>query len=138
QHSIGSRLTLLALTFPQLRLLWSRSPASTVQILRSLVAQHAQVDVHTAVAAGADGEGDGDGGGGGAEGKGKRGEADDARASAREMLLSLPGITVHNFRAVMHGVQDMAALSGLGEAALEVLVGPVSAKKLHAFFRQSS
>jgi hypothetical protein len=60
-----------------------------------------------------------------------------ARASAREMLLSLPGINVHNFRDVMNSVTNLAELSGMSVEQLEPLIGPVNAKKLYSFFGQS-
>jgi hypothetical protein len=57
-----------------------------------------------------------------------------ARASAREMLLSLPGINVHNFRDVMNSVTNLAELSAMSVEQLEPLIGPVNAKKLYSFF----
>lgn len=52
------------------------------------------------------------------------------------MLLSLPCITVHNFRAVMEKVDSIAELSQLTEAQLSPLLGAASAKKLFYFFRR--
>ena len=52
------------------------------------------------------------------------------------MLLSLPCITVHNFRAVMERVESIAELSKLSEAQLSPMLGAVSAKKLFQFFRR--
>ncbi len=63
---------------------------------------------------------------------------DSARASARDILLSLPGINVHNFRDVMNNVNNLAELSAMTEAQLASLVGPINAKKLFAFFAQNS
>lgn len=52
------------------------------------------------------------------------------------MLLSLPCITVHNFRAVMDRVESIAELSKLTEAQLSPMLGAVSAKKLFQFLRR--
>lgn len=60
------------------------------------------------------------------------------RLTAQEILLSLPGINVHNFRDVMHHVTNLAELSALTEAELLPLIGPVNAPKLRKFFTQRS
>lgn len=174
-----------------------RSAASTVDIFRSLVSNHEEVDVEMAVSAGSladaflttstssasattstsasgprdggngDEDGDGDGAGeqagpagyydeqvlpgrhggvagmkpapaGAAAGEVTAASEDSARTSAREILLSLPGINVHNFREVLNNVNCLADLSSMTEQQLQPLIGPVNAKKLHAFFTQSS
>lgn len=65
-------------------------------------------------------------------------QEDSARASARDILLSLPGINVHNFRDVMNSVTNLAELSAMTEQQLSPLVGPVNARKLFAFLTQNS
>jgi hypothetical protein len=153
------------------------SAAHTVEIFRSLITNHEEVDVLKAVAAGSIAGIDGVGGSGAefgdegviAEGEGQggyydemqapqqskaksrasaatavansagvEGNEDSARASAREVLLSLPGVNVHNYRDVMSAVTNLAELSTLSVEQLTPLVGPVNAKKLYTFFGQSS
>lgn len=150
-----------------------------MEIFRSLVSNHAEVDVLKAVSAGSvnaiDGPSGGSahsGNGGGEEGEEDGGNApagyydeaarpntnsssskptavvssknnnevpeDSARASAREILLSLPGISVHNFRDIMNNVNNLAELSTMTEQQLMPLIGPVNAKKLVTFFTQSA
>jgi hypothetical protein len=148
-----------------------------VEIFRSLITNHEEVDVLKAVAAGSIAGIDGVGGSGAelgdegalAEGEGQGGyydetqapqqargkvkvsaaavgvnsagaevSEDSARASAREVLLSLPGVNVHNYRDVMSAVTNLAELSTLSVEQLTPLVGPVNAKKLYTFFGQSS
>lgn len=180
QHAITSRIALLALCFPNLRILWSRSAASTVDIFRSLVTNHEEVDVEKAVSAGslADAflttnssvtattttagatavhgeEGDGaeeqacgpsgyydevvpSSSSNSRSGMTAAAPEDSARTTAREILLSLPGINVHNFREVLNNVNCLADLSAMSEAQLQPLIGPVNAKKLYTFFTQSS
>ena len=74
----------------------------------------------------------------GGSGKGAEVPEDSARASARDILLSLPGINVHNFRDVMNNVTNLAELSAMKEEQLVPLIGPINAKKLVAFFTQNS
>lgn len=131
QGAITSRIALLALSFPNLKMLWARSAASTVEIFKTIASNHEPVDVQKAVAVGAVLTGDSD-----AQGDAGGGEDHEAATAAREILLSLPGINVHNFREVMNGVENLSELSKMSEVQLTPLVGPVSAKKLYAFFRQ--
>lgn len=61
---------------------------------------------------------------------------EELRQSAKEILLSLPGINVHNFRSVMQSVSNLAELGGMSETQLIPLLGPGNAKKLRDFFQQ--
>eukprot|EP00981_Chlorochromonas_danica_P014258 scaffold7628_cov253-Ochromonas_danica.AAC.19 len=134
-NSIISKIVLLVQSFPGLRLFWSRSPQSTVEIFRAVAANHELVDVEKAVSVGAGTEG------GREEEKwleqGQQTvESEDARQAAQEILLSLPGINVHNFREVMHRVENLAELSKMTESELSPIIGPANALKLVSFFRQ--
>lgn len=119
-----------------------------MDIFRSLVSNHEEVDVSKAVAAGslqfpaADAHCDANsdyiaGTGAGTVAAAASMSSEDARSSAREVLLSLPGITVHNFRAVMAAVTNLAELSAMSEEQLRALIGQANAKKLYTFFGQS-
>lgn len=159
---------LLCLTLVSVR----RSAVSTVEIFRSLISNHAEVDVDKAVSVGLLSDGPASAAAGdvsGMEGTeheeedvapagyydeaaprptkssasmsitGKSAEVpeDSARASARDILLSLPGINVHNFRDVMNSVTNVAELSAMKEEQLLPLIGPINAKKLYSFFTQN-
>lgn len=134
-NSIISKIILLVQSFPGLRLFWSRSPQSTVEIFRAVAVNHELVDVEKAVSVGAGSEA------GREEEKwleqGQQTvESEDARQAAQEILLSLPGINVHNFREVMHRVENLAELSKMTENELSPIIGPANALKLVSFFRQ--
>ncbi len=139
------------MSFPSLKMLWSRSdpyweltyctssltgnvsirsPSATADIFRSIVSNHEPVDVLKAVSVGAVG-GEAEAAAGGEDGAEM-----EATAAAQEILLSLPGVNVHNFREVMNSVQSVAELSTLSEAQLVPLIGPVNARKLFTFFKQ--
>lgn len=60
-----------------------------------------------------------------------------ARASAREILLSLPGVNVYNFRNIMAAVTNLAELSCMSVEQLQPLIGIANAKKLYTFFGQT-
>jgi ERCC4-type nuclease len=92
---------------------------------------HDEVDVDKAVQAGSDdmtilGDASGD----------NDVDREDIRATAQDFLLSLPGITVHNYRAVMNQVENIAELSKLDVQRLSPIIGSSSATKLVEFFKQ--
>ena len=117
--NICSKIALLTLHFPQLRLFWSRSPHQTVEIFNSVKAHHPDVDVQKAISVGsAEIEGDAQ-----------------VNITAQELLMNLPGINVHNFRMVLSNVESIAELSGMKEDQLQPLIGPVNAKKLVEYFK---
>ena len=60
----------------------------------------------------------------------------EARQAAQEILLSIPGITQHNFRSIMQNVESIHALSKMNETELSPLIGSISAKKVVNFFKQ--
>ena len=59
QHSVQSKLTVLTMAFPSLRVLWARHPTMTVNIFRSISMSHEEVDVDKAVLVGNVHAGDG-------------------------------------------------------------------------------
>jgi DNA excision repair protein ERCC-4 len=52
--SVCSKMTLLAMHFPELRIIWSCSPHETLRIFRELKTNHDEVDVEKAVRIGRD------------------------------------------------------------------------------------
>ncbi|KAL7411124.1 hypothetical protein BDY24DRAFT_148638 [Mrakia frigida] len=81
---IQSRLVLLTLTFPRLRIIWSSSPFATADIFKDLKVNHSEPSAEKAILIGsADGE-EGEGGGG--------------NTSAQGLLRSLPGVNGKNYR----------------------------------------
>ena len=137
QTNIVSKLSLLAIAFPQLKIIWSRSPHATSDIFNSLKVSHKQPDVNRAIAYG----------GGGSSSHGGNNDDDgitaEARAKddARNILLSLPGVTPQNFRNLVTpttgGAKDLAELSTLSLPQLTTLIGAAAGKKLHTFFIQN-
>jgi ERCC4-type nuclease len=62
--------------------------------------------------------------------------ASETRLAAQEILLSLPGVNIHNFRIIMSSVTSLSELSRMEESDLSTLIGAVNAKKLYVFFKQ--
>jgi len=59
-----------------------------------------------------------------------------ARMTAQDMLLSLPGINVHNFREVINHVVNLSDLFELSEEKMCELIGSMNGKKLFSFINQ--
>jgi DNA excision repair protein ERCC-4 len=127
-NNITTRICLLVLSFPNLKMLWSRHAAATTDIFKSIMVGHDEVDLSKAVSAGMESNASN------LEGNDENDR--DLRATAQEMLLSLPGINTNNFRAVMNEVESIASLSAMSEKDLSPLIGPGNAKKLFHFFHR--
>ncbi|KAL7469107.1 hypothetical protein ACHAXS_009356 [Conticribra weissflogii] len=133
--SVCSKMTLLVMHFPKLRILWSRSPHETLKIFKKLKRNHEEVDVDKAVEigtndtldelllVGTDGYVDDE----------DNGEVNDA---AKHMLMRLPGVNVHNARKIMSECESIQQLSELTREELKRIAGPVAGQKLFTFFRQ--
>ena len=130
--SVCSKMVLLVTHFPKLRILWSRTPQSTLNLFRDLKVNHEEVDVERAIEIGrneseeyllqAD-NGDGD--------------EDEINEAARDILLRLPGVTVQSARRIMQECDSLAELSLMSRDDLRRIAGPATGQKLFTFFRQN-
>ena len=125
--STTTKMVMLAISFPKLRILWSRSPHHTLQIFKELKTNHDEVDVEKAMEVGrADSE----------EKFREDTSGDDDNELAREMLLRLPGVTFASARKIMENCDSLAELSAMSRDELRKAAGPVTGQKLFTFFRQ--
>uniref|UniRef100_K7K4W9 ERCC4 domain-containing protein n=1 Tax=Glycine max TaxID=3847 RepID=K7K4W9_SOYBN len=107
-NSIISKLSLLALHFPRLRIIWSRSLHATAEIFASLKANQDEPDETKAIRVGVPSE----------EGIVENDvRAENYNTSAVEFLRRLPGVTDSNYRAIMDGLGKLAELMGGHKAA---------------------
>jgi DNA excision repair protein ERCC-4 len=141
--SICSRMALLTMHFPRLRILWSRSPHETLRIFSDLKANHEEVDVDKAVEIGRSecveallqlppsttGKISNDE-------ENEDHEEDEINEAARDMLLRLPGVNIHVARRIMDEVDSLADLAGMSRDELRRVAGPVAGQKLFTFFHQ--
>lgn len=121
-HSLMSRLTLLCLHQPRLRLIWSRSLHATADIYYALKSNHEEPDAITAATVGV-----------ARDELGAVGETS-VNAVAIDVLRRLPGVNEGNWRALM---REGKSLAGLGRLPLErltsIMGGELPAKRLHDF-----
>lgn len=124
-NSIISKLSLLALHFPRLRIIWSRSLHATAEIFASLKANQDEPDEMKAVRVGVPSE----------DGIVENDvRAENYNTSAVEFLRRLPGVTDSNYRAIMDGCKSLAELTLLPvEKLAELMGGQKAARTLRDF-----
>ncbi|ERN01076.1 hypothetical protein AMTR_s00002p00177430 [Amborella trichopoda] len=124
-NSIISKLCLLVLHFPRLRLVWSRSLHATAEIFASLKANQDEPDESTAMRVGVPSE----------EGIVENDvRAENYNTSAVEFLRRLPGVTDSNYRSIMDGCNSLAELAVLPlEKLAELMGGQRAARMLRDF-----
>lgn len=126
--STCSKMVLLTTHFPKLRILWSRSPNETLRVFKELKSSHEEVDVEQAVEIGRSES---------VEALLKQGDDDDedeVNEAARDMLLRLPGVNVHNARRIMRNCDSLAELCEMSREQLKKVAGPVAGQKIFTFF----
>ena len=138
--SVCSKMTLLMIHFPKFRLLWSKSPHETLKLFKLLKSNHEEVDVDKAVAIGSNESIDAmmlledtkDGTSKDVQPK----QTADINEAGKDMLLQLPGITIHNARKVMNACDSIAELAGFSREKMKEILGPLAGQKLFTFFHQ--
>ncbi|GJX96153.1 DNA repair endonuclease UVH1 [Tanacetum coccineum] len=121
-YNIISKISLLALHFPRLRIVWSRSLHATAEIFASLKMNQDEPDEAKATRVGVPSE------------EGVVEGAENYNTSAVEFLRRLPGVTDSNYRAIMDGCGSLADLALLPlEKLTELMGGQKSAKTLRDF-----
>ncbi|NXY69405.1 XPF endonuclease, partial [Glareola pratincola] len=108
-NDVTSKLTLLTLHFPKLRLLWCPSPHATAELFEELKQNHPQPDAETAMAVTADSE--------------ILPESDKYNPGPQDFLLKMPGINAKNCRALMNHVKSIAELVTVSKDELSKILG---------------
>ncbi|XP_008828127.1 DNA repair endonuclease XPF [Nannospalax galili] len=121
---ISSKLTLLTLHFPRLRLLWCPSPHATAELFEELKQNKPQPDAATAMAITADSE--------------ALPESEKYNPGPQDFLLKMPGVNAKNCRSLMNHVKNIAELATLSQEQLTSILGHAgNAKQLHDFLHSS-
>ncbi|XP_070617179.1 DNA repair endonuclease XPF isoform X2 [Erythrolamprus reginae] len=115
-----SKLALLTLHFPRLRLLWCPSPHATAEVFEELKQNRPQPDATAALAITADSE--------------TLPERDKYNPGPQDFLLKMPGINSKNCQAVMNRVESLAELVTFSQEKLAELLGnAANGKQLYEF-----
>ncbi|XP_025904852.1 DNA repair endonuclease XPF [Nothoprocta perdicaria] len=123
-NDVTSKLTLLTLHFPKLRILWCPSPHATAELFEELKQNHPQPDAETAMAVTADSE--------------VLPESDKYNPGPQDFLLKMPGVNTKNCRVLMNHVKSIAELVTLSKDKLtEILGNSVNATQLFDFIHMT-
>lgn len=120
---LQSKLVLLTLAFPKLRIIWSSSPYQTAEIFESLKAQEEEPDPIAAVQAGLD--------------KDMRVEDQAFNQEPQEMLGKVPGVTPKNIKNLVLETENIREVANMSQSELQPLVGQGAAKAIHGFFNRN-
>ncbi|KAG0301963.1 hypothetical protein BGZ98_007898 [Dissophora globulifera] len=120
---LSSKLVLLTIAFPTLRLIWSSSVHATVEIFEDLKRSEDEPDAAKAQTVGVDTEQ----------------EIESAfNLTPQDMLRSLPGITSKNYKHVMNNVENIRELADMDLTRLAGLLGEGPAQTLWSFLNKDS
>lgn len=120
---LQSKLVLLTIAFPRLRIIWSSSPYQTAEIFEELKKNNDEPDARKAASLGAQ------------EGE----ESEVARAfnqTAMDMLREIPGIDDKNMRGLALEVSSIHELANMEEDEIAVHVGREAGRQIHKFFNR--
>ncbi|XP_073071646.1 DNA repair endonuclease XPF isoform X2 [Manis javanica] len=121
---LSSKLTLLTLHFPRLRILWCASPHATAELFEELKQNKPQPDATTAMAVTADSE--------------TLPESEKYNPGPQDFLLKMPGVNAKNCRSLMSHVKSIAELASLPQNELAGVLGnAANAKQLYDFMHTS-
>lgn len=120
---LQSRLVLLTLAFPRLKVIWSSSPYQTAEIFEELKKNQDEPDPIKAVQIGLN--------------AGEDPNEQSFNQVPHDMLRTVPGITAKNISRVTLGVDNILEVSNLDEEALDGLIGREARRQVHRFFNRN-
>jgi len=122
QSDLQSKLVLLALSFPRLKIIWSSSPYFTAEVFEELKKNHEEPDPFAAVKVGLDPS-----------------ETPGAKLynqAPQEFLRSVPGVTAKNIYNLMIEWESVQEISRASEGRLMEVVGPEAGRQIWGFFNK--
>lgn len=120
---LQSKLVLLTLAFPKLRIIWSSSPYQTAEIFESLKTQEEEPDPIAAVRAGLD--------------KDTKAEEQVFNLEPQEMLAIVPGVTPQNIKNIVLEAENIREVANMTVGELEPMVGKSAGRRIEEFFMRN-
>ena len=120
---LQSRLVLLTLAFPRLKVIWSSSPYQTAEIFEELKKNQDEPDPIKAVQIGLN--------------AGEDPTDQSFNQTPQDMLRAVPGITAKNMSRITLEVGNLKDVSNLEEEDLDVMVGKEAGRQIYRFFNRS-
>ena len=120
---LQSRLVLLTLAFPRLKVIWSSSPYQTAEIFEELKKNQEEPDPIKAVQIGLN--------------AGEDPNEQSFNQTPHDMLRAVPGITAKNISRVTLEVDSVLEVSNLEEEALDAMIGKEAGRQVYRFFNRN-
>jgi DNA excision repair protein ERCC-4 len=120
---LQSKLVLLTLAFPKLKIIWSSSPYQTAEIFESLKTQEAEPDPIQAVKIGLEG--------------GQKAEDQSFNREPQDMLRVVPGVTGKNVKNLIVEMGNIKEVANATVDELEPSVGKEAGRQIYRFFNKS-
>jgi DNA excision repair protein ERCC-4 len=121
---LQSKIVMLTIAFPRLRIIWSSSPYQTAEIFAELKKQHDEPDPLRAVQLGLDPSLSGD-------------EMRSFNQTTQDMLRTLPGVNEGIVKTIMMRVENIEELANMLEREVCWLVGTDAGRRIYRFFNRS-
>ena len=122
-QNISSKLTLLTIHFPKLRILWSQSPQLTAEIFEDLKSNAEEPSAQVAMAVGVEGSGQ---------------QNHFYNITQQDLVGCLPGVNPKNFRKVLNKFSSIKELVNSDESVIKEVIGNASNATLLTKFIESS
>jgi DNA excision repair protein ERCC-4 len=120
---LQSKLVLLTLAFPRLRIIWSSSPYETAAIFESLKTQEEEPDPIAAVRVGLDGD--------------MKAEEQAFNREPQDMLRTVPGVSAKNLKNLVLEAGNLREVANMSLEELEPVVGKEAGRQVFRFFNRS-
>ncbi|KAL8969611.1 MAG: hypothetical protein Q9183_001919 [Haloplaca sp. 2 TL-2023] len=121
---LQSKIVLLTIAFPRLKIIWSSSPYQTAEIFAELKNKQNEPDPVKAVQVGL--------------GMGEDPyEQQSFNTTPQDMLRAVPGVTAKNVMRLILEVEDLREVSNLTTPELDEMVGKEAGRQVYRFFNRS-
>ncbi|KAG1143281.1 hypothetical protein G6F37_006756 [Rhizopus arrhizus] len=119
-QDITSKLVVLTLTFPKLRIIWSSSPHETASIFEDLKKAEEEPNSEKAASIGAE--------------EGESGETIH-NMTPQDVLRSMPGINSSNYKLIINKVNNLEELAKMSSREISKIIGEECGQKLYQFLQ---
>lgn len=120
---LQSKITLLTLAFPRLKVIWSSSPYQTAEIFEELKKKQEEPDPIKAVQIGLI--------------AGEDPNDQSFNQTPQDMLRAVPGMTEKNLSRVTLEVENVVEVANLSEDDLDLLIGKEAGRQVYRFFNRN-
>jgi DNA excision repair protein ERCC-4 len=120
---LQSKLVLLTLAFPKLRIIWSSSPYQTAEIFETLKTQEVEPDPVQAALIGLE--------------AGQEAADQSFNREPQDMLRIVPGVTGKNITNLILEMGNLKDVANATVEELELIVGKESGRQIYSFFNKS-